>query len=347
MLTFVLVFVGIFLWLQNELNNPPNTAPTKEFFFDVVRNQKPRKIIDTLGREGILRNPELLFWYGRITGDLSKIKAGDYRFTDQMSPKEVLDTLVSGISYAKPITIPEGMDLKQIASIFGSALPPETATIEMERFTALSHDFEFIKSLGIFSIPPPSLEGFLFPDTYLISRHTKAEILIHQMTKKYRSVVTEQHLESAHRMGFSELQYVTLASMVERETGDPRERPLIASVFLNRLQKGMRLQSDPTVIYGMKNYIGNISKKDLLTPSPYNTYTKGGLPIGPIANPGKGALEAVLAPAKSKYIYFVSHNDGTHEFTETYENHLEAVQKFQLNAKAREGHSWRELKQKQ
>jgi len=138
-------------------------------------------------------------------------------------------------------------------------------------------------------------------------------------------------------------QVLILASIVEKETGDKKERPMIAGVFLNRLKLKMRLQSDPTTIYGkFEEYNGNLSKKDLLTPTEYNTYTIPALPIGPICNPGIEAINAVLKPIDHKYLYFVSQNDGTHVFSENYEKHLEAVKRWQLNAKNREGRSWRD-----
>jgi UPF0755 protein len=171
------------------------------------------------------------------------------------------------------------------------------------------------------------------------------EDMIRQMVRKFLSVWTPEVETQAKLLGFNQLQAVTLASMIEKETGAPQERPMISSVFHNRLRKKMRLQSDPTTIYGMwETYAGNIHRSDLLTPTPYNTYTVPGLPLGPIGNPGREALQAALNPSESNYIFFVSHNDGTHEFTSSLQDHNAAVRTFQMDPNARKGKSWRDLK---
>ena len=171
--------------------------------------------------------------------------------------------------------------------------------------------------------------------------------MLRTMVRKFQSVWTPENDALARKLGFTPLQAITLASMIEKETGAPQERPLISSVFHNRLKKRMRLQSDPTTIYGMwETYTGNIHRSDLLVPTPFNTYTLPSLPAGPIANPGRESIQAALNPSESQYFFFVSHNDGTHEFTATLDDHNRAVRKFQLDPKAREGKSWRDLKTK-
>jgi UPF0755 protein len=168
--------------------------------------------------------------------------------------------------------------------------------------------------------------------------------MIRQMVRHFQSIWTEEKETRAKALGFTRHQLITLASMVEKETGAPQERPIISSVFHNRLRKKMKLQSDPTTIYGIwERYDGNIHRADLLSETPYNTYTIPALPIGPIGNPGKEAIEAALHPAQTDYLFFVSHNDGTHEFTRSIEEHNKAVTKFQLDPKARAGKSWRDL----
>ena len=313
-------------------------------FYEVKKSSSPMGIAHDLERLGIITNARMFYWYGRMTGKLNRFKAGDYRFMTNMKPDGVISVIMSGISYGYPITIPEGYTLEQIAMVIDRARPGAK-----QEFLSLCRDFQFISSFvtaGILSAAPPTLEGFLFPETYLMTRKTPLSDLIHQMVRKYRSVMSPDRVQLAQSLGLTEYQLVTLASIVERETGDPSERPLVASVFHNRLKKKMRLQSDPTVVYGLKDYNGNITKKDLLTRHPYNTYVVPGLPVGPISNPGREALLATLSPAKTEYLYFVSHNNGTHEFTSTYGDHQRAVSKFQLDPRAREGHSWRELDQK-
>jgi UPF0755 protein len=171
--------------------------------------------------------------------------------------------------------------------------------------------------------------------------------MLQTMVKKYRTSwaqLKERFRTQIASLGLTEHQIVTLASMIEKETGAPEERPIISSVFFNRLRKKMRLQSDPTTIYGIwESYTGNIHRQDLLNPTPYNTYTVPALPIGPIGNPGMLALEAALNPSRSEYLYFVSKNEGRHSFSRTLQEHNSAVRKFQLDPKAREGKSWRDL----
>ncbi len=167
------------------------------------------------------------------------------------------------------------------------------------------------------------------------------------MNKKYKEVFTQQLIEKSHEIGLTEHEVITLASIVEKETGAVEERKKVASVFFNRLKKGMRLQSDPTTIYGMwETYKGNLSKDDLQKYTPYNTYKVFGIPVGPIASPGKDSIMAVLYPEKTDYFFFVSKNDGTHVFTADYGNHQKAVNKFQKDSKSREGKSWRDLSKK-
>jgi UPF0755 protein len=237
------------------------------------------------------------------------------------------------------VTIREGENMYEIAAdVESKGLAPKA------RLLALCRDARFIASLGLKPPYGPSLEGFLFPDTYFLNRTMAPEDILRQMVHRFQQAWTPQDEERATQLGFNQLQAITLASIIEKETGSPKERPLISSVFNNRLRKKMKLQSDPTTIYGMwERFDGNIHKADLLTPSSYNTYTLPGLPVGPISNPGRDSIEAALNPPPTNYLYFVSHNDGTSEFTATLEEHNRAVRRFQLDPKAREGKSWRDL----
>lgn len=336
------IVAGLYRFTSFWMGAAGSGRPEQFVFYEVRKNQPPLEVLRDLEKEGIISDARLFYWYGRFTGRLSKFKAGDYRFSSHMKPDEVLNVVTSGVSYGFPLTVPEGYTMDQIAALVDRLKPGSAA-----KFSALARDAAFIRSLGLFAGPqPPTLEGFLFPDTYLITRKMPVEDILKQMVRKYRAVFNEAALARAAELGFTEYQIVTLASVVERETGAPEERPMVASVFHNRLKKKMRLQSDPTVIYGIKDYRGNITKKDLLTPHPWNTYTIPALPATPIGNPGKEAIHATLYPTESKFLYFVSHGDGTHEFTETYEKHNAAVKKFQLDRRAREGKSWRDLSKK-
>jgi len=178
------------------------------------------------------------------------------------------------------------------------------------------------------SIPAKSVEGFLLPRTYTIKPGTDAATLIKEMVAQFRSTYVLKYANQAKSLGLPELDVLTLASMIEKEAVVPAERPLIASVFFNRLQKNMPLQSDPTAVYGIRAFAGKISKKDILRETPYNTYNINGLPPGPIGNPGEDSIKAVLSPARTSFLYFVARKDGTHHFSTTLEEHNRAVEKY-------------------
>lgn len=329
-----------FLSFLAEAPQAGGTEP-RVVFYEVKGKESPMTIARELEKEGIVTNARLFYWYGRLTGRTKKIKSGDYRLTAAMRPHEVMAIITSGVSYGMPLTVPEGYNMQQVAEAL-EALKPGSG----ERFLGLCSDREFISSLGIPGALA-TLEGYLFPDTYLVGRKTTEEEIIHSMVKKFKATFTPDFEKRAREIGMTEHQVITLASIIEKETGAKEERPMISSVFHNRLKKHMRLQSDPTVVYGIKNYDGNITRKHLETPTPYNTYTIPALPPGPISNPGALAIRAALYPVESKFLYFVSHNDGTHEFTATYEDHKKAVAHFQLDPHAREGKSWRDLSRRQ
>ena len=256
-----------------------------------------------------------------------------------MTPMEIYATLVSGISVAHPVTVREGENSYEIADDLASK-----KLVTREAFLAATRDPNV---LGPELVAIGSAEGYLFPDTYNFNRTMNAEDMCEQMLKRFLSGWTSDFTARATQLGMTRHQVVTLASIVEKETGNPPDRPVISSVLHNRLVKQMKLQSDPTTIYGMwSRYKGNIHKSDLSDPSPYNTYYVAGLPVGPIGNPGTEAIRAALFPATTRFLFFVSHNDGTTEFSETLEQHNGAVRKFQLDPKAREGKSWRDLNKK-
>ena len=237
------------------------------------------------------------------------------------------------------MTIREGENIYEIADdIAAKGLTTRSHFLEMAK------DSHFIESIGLFRKPfPANLEGYFFPDTYFFNRTLSTEEIIKQMVKHFFIFWGEAQEDRARALHMNQDQIITLASIIEKETGAPEERALISSVFHNRLHKRMKLQSDPTTIYGMwDHYRGKIHKRDLAAHNNYNTYYVNALPAGPIGNPGNDAIHAALYPAESPFLYFVSHNDGTHQFSKTFEEHNHAVQKFQVDPKAREGKSWRD-----
>ena len=275
-----------------------------------------------LQKAGFIQHPQLFRWIARYRGDDRHIRAGEYELGTSMAPREILDALVSGKTVLHKVVIPEGCTIPKIGEILENA-----GLVSQEDFVQAASDASFVKALGL---EGSTFEGYLFPETYYFPKGVAAEEVIRKMVSGFRSVFTPAWAERAQAMGLTVYEVVTLASLVEKETGNPEERPLIAGVFLNRLKRGMRLESDPTVIYGMSNFDGNLTRQDLETPNPYNTYLIKGLPPGPIANPGRASLEAVLYPSKEPYLYFVSKNDGSHHFSRTLDEHNQMVRKYQL-----------------
>lgn len=275
-----------------------------------------------LGKEGIILDPAKFRLYAWIRGYDKRIKAGEYALSSDMSPLDILRTIMSGKVQLYRITIPEGYDLKQIAAVVEKA---NLGTVP--EFLRVATDAELLDRERITG---ESFEGYLFPETYYFPRRVSAEKIIMTMVRRFHTVFTPEWERRAEDLGFSTHEVTTLASIIEKETGAAFERPLISSVFHNRFRKKMRLESDPTVIYGIKNFNGNITRKDLTSPTPYNTYTNRGLPPGPIANPGRASLEAALYPLDTPFLYFVSKGDGTHQFSKNIEDHNLAVRKYQL-----------------
>lgn len=278
----------------------------------------------TLEEKGIIRDWEGFALLAKLRGATKKIKAGEYEFNTSMTPLKVLEKLEKGWVIKHPLTIPEGHNIREIADLLG-----KRGLTTKERFLAKASDKVFLSSIGI---EASTSEGYLFPDTYQFFKGMPEEAMIKAMASRFREVFTKELEMRAKDMGISVKDAIILASIVEKETGRDRERPIIARVFINRIKQGIPLQSDPTVIYGIKDFNGNLTKKDLLTETPYNTYRKRGLPPSPISNPGLDSIRAVLYPADSDYIYFVSKNDGTHHFSKTLGEHNRAVHRYQVAA---------------
>lgn len=294
---------------------------------EIAQGSSVRKIADELAKAGVIGTPKLMEIYARLKGVSGKLAAGAYEFPAGTNMLAVLSKLERGDVKKYPFTVIEGWTIKDIAKalegkpfIANPAVPNE--------FTRLATDKGFIAQLGFGSLQ--SLEGYLFPDTYFVTKPLTAEGLVKRLTARFREVANSIGISAVVKDGMSEAEIVTLASIVEKETGAKDERPVIASVFLNRLKLGMPLQSDPTIIYGLPDFDGNIRREDISNPHAYNTYVHPDLPPGPICNPGKASLDAILRPAETKYLYFVSRNDGRHVFTETLAEHSRAVERYQV-----------------
>jgi UPF0755 protein len=285
-----------------------------------------------LQKNKLISSARLFHRYSQYKGVLNKFKTGHYIIKHNSNLLSVYNTFINEKSLVTFFTVPEGKNMYEIAQML-----EENSITKASDFLTLAKDKNFLAELGI---KADTVEGHLYPESYDFSPNLDAKVVMKIMVKQFNKKISQIDY-SGTRLSPSEV--LTLASMVEKETGDKKERPIIAGVFFNRLKLKMRLQSDPTTVYGIfEKYQGNITKKDLLTPGPYNTYTLPGLPMGPISNPGIESFNAVLKPALHNYLFFVSQNDGTHIFSENYAAHTEAVNKWQKNAKNREGRSWRD-----
>ncbi|MFC1494656.1 endolytic transglycosylase MltG [Thermodesulfobacteriota bacterium] len=320
---FFIVVAGIIAGTGLYLTRPA-TDKGKDQVVTVKEGMALKEISNVLEQRGLIRNKLVFMAWARLMGYSRKVKAGEYRLNPSMAPIRIMEVLTRGVILTYTVTIPEGFSIKQIADVFS-----EQGLAPRYEFIAYALKSDSPSKHGIES---PSLEGYLYPDTYIFARGLSVPTIINVMVGRFKEVITPLN-DMITRSGMSLNELVTLASIIEKETGKAEERPLIASVFLNRLRKRMRLESDPTVIYGIKDFSGNLKKKDLSTHTPYNTYLIRALPPGPIASPGLASLTAVLNPDDTDFLYFVSKNDGSHHFSKTLEEHNRAVYKYQKKRK--------------
>jgi len=299
----------------------PAAAVAEPQILTVPRGASLQAITRQLAAAGLIRNARAVELLARYRGIEGKLRAGEYRLSAAAPPGAILDTLARGDVVTYELVVPEGYTAAMIADRIAAA-----GLGDGDAFLAWVRDPQSATALGV---PGDGLEGYLYPETYHLPHGLSARQLAAVLVKQFLTVWHELE-PSARDHSLSMHEIVTLASIVEKETAVAEERPLIAAVFLNRLARGMRLETDPAVIYGIPGFDGNLRRRDLENPdNPFNTYRIAGLPPGPIANPGRGAFAAVLSPAETDYLYFVSRNDGTHKFSRTYREHLLAVNEFQ------------------
>jgi UPF0755 protein len=316
---------GAAAWVYVGARQPYQGYRAPEQFVEIPTGIGTRAIGARLVAAGIVRDQVTFRFALWRSGRATRLKAGEYRFTEPETPAGVIDKIARGEVFVIPLSIPEGLTIREMSKIFEAKGFGAAST-----FVDAAHDRTLVRALDP---QVHDLEGYLFPDTYPLSRHTDATRLVRLMTEAFEGALSPETRAAARARGLSIHQVVTLASIVEKETANPPERPLIASVYENRLRIGMALQCDPTVIYALeqaRRYDGNLHRADLSFDSPYNTYRYPGLPPGPIAAPGRASLDAVVHPADSDYLYFVSRNDGSHEFAATLAEHNRNVQKYQV-----------------
>jgi UPF0755 protein len=302
----------------------PFQAFQGEQFVEIPAGAGSRAIARRLVDAGVVTDTWTFRAAVRWSGRGQALQAGEYRFEGAASPFDVVERLARGDVYTVAITFPEGLTIDEMADVFAAR---ELGTAQSFREAAKD-----VSAIAALDPAARDLEGYLFPETYPVSRTVDAAALVSAMVERFKMVYGE--LTKDRQAGtLSTRELVTLASLVEKETARAEERPVVAAVYRNRLAIGMGMQADPTVIYALRKrgkYDGNIRRVDLAIDSPYNTYRYRGLPPGPIAAPGRAALEAALAPADAKFLYFVSRNDGSHVFAETLRQHNANVQRFQV-----------------
>lgn len=305
--------------------NPTSPQKTGELAIEIIQGSSLRTIASLLEKAHAIRGKWRFKLLAKLLHLEHSLKYGEYRLKFPQTPLSVLQELASGNVTVYFVTFPEGSTMFDVAQHIEKAGLCSAAAI-LEK----AADREFAATLGI---DGESLEGYLFPETYKFNRGSSPTVILRRMVEQFNKVITGDMEQQARAMGLNRKEFVTLASLVEKETGREEERAVIAAVFLNRLQNGMRLDCDPTVIYGLKlensSFKERLNKNHLKKESPYNTYLNSGLPPGPICNPGLNSIRAVLNPAHVNYFYFVSKNDGTHQFSETLAEHNRAVNAYQ------------------
>jgi UPF0755 protein len=308
--------VAVTVWTLGR-PGPPRLSPVTVV---VEEGERFAEIAADLRRQGVLEYPLPLVVWARLSGQDRNVHWGEYLITTPLSPLELLARVTGPPDPLHAVTVPEGLTVREVVRLF-----VEAGFGAEESFTCLLEDARF---LGAEELPVTGAEGYLFPDTYAFPLAMPQERILRTLLQRFRDVTGPEFVRGAARVGLTVHQAVTLASLIEEETGEPEERRLVAAVFLNRLRRGMPLQSDPTVLYGRIDGNRRLTRADLRRATPYNTYTIAGLPPAPIANPGRAALEAAVDPASVDYLYFVSRGDGTHEFTATLTAHNAAVDRY-------------------
>lgn len=316
---FILAAAGFGIYFMN-----PADRTGEEQVVIVSEGMSLNQVAVKLERLGIIRSSDVFRILARVRGYSRMIKAGEYSLGPAMEPGKILEILTRGVVLTHSVTLPEGLSIYQIADILS-----ERGLTDREKFLSIAESGDYIKTYGI---DAPSLEGYLYPDTYRFARGLPAETVVRTMVNRFMDAI-EPLRDSISSSGMRLEDIIILASIVEKETGMAYERPLVAGVFHNRIRKGMRLDSDPTVIYGIEGFTGRLTRRDLTTYTPYNTYMIRSLPPGPIANPGFESIKAVLEPAETDYLFFVSRNDGSHHFSRTLSEHNRAVNKYQRSPK--------------
>jgi UPF0755 protein len=318
------VFAGIVTYgvLKNYFLLPAQPTMTSNIIFEISQGKGLSHIAIELKEKGVIKSILALKILARITSENLTIQAGEYELSGSMTPNQILRKLLTGDTKKRHVVFKEGATLWDMATAL-----EEAGVAKKEDFITAATDPLELKRLGVNA---PSFEGYLFPNTYELSRPVNIPKLIVAMLQDAETKWPEAYTQQVEILGMDRHQVLTLASMIQKEAGDVSEMPKISSVFHNRLKQGMKLQCDSTVIYGIKDFNGNLTKVDLETDTPYNTYTRYDLPVGPIGNPGEEAIRAALFPEATNHLYFVANGKGKHIFSDNLKDHNAAVQEYQV-----------------
>jgi UPF0755 protein len=308
---FVLAFIHTCSFLTTPI------TPPKPVQVDILPGQGAWEISKILQKTGVIAHAGTFITIAVLTGKAKHMQAGAYVFEGNHVPLDIMDILFRGKTLRYRITIPEGYTIYQIGEVVS-----KTGLLPKNHFVTSARSKQ---TTDFFAVQAPSMEGFLFPDTYYLTPHMTPLEIMAKMIERFRGVYTPAMEQRSKALGMSKFDVITFASLIEKEAYAASEKPMISSVFHNRMILGMRLQSDPTAVYGIDGFMGKVGPDDLLRESPYNTYRHGGLPPGPICNPGLDSIKAALWPAKTDYLYFVSKGDGTHVFSHTLQEHNRAI----------------------
>jgi UPF0755 protein len=318
-----LLAAGWVLSVRTSWDRPaaPFGAQAPEVVLEVPAGATLRATARQLAAAGVVASARRFEWLGRATGLAGRVQPGEYALSAALTPRQVLDRLVRGEVVLHPVTLPEGLTVKESLERFAAAGFGTVAAYEALLADPAVQAEYGVETAGV-KVP---FEGYLFPDTYRFAKGTPPDQVLAAVMRRLDAAFGPDRRRRMAALGWTRHQVLTMASLIEKETGRPEERPRVSAVFHNRLELAMRLQSDPTVIYAMPDFDGDIRAADLRRDDPYNTYRHGGLPPGPIANPGDAAIEAALYPSDDPALYFVARGDGTHVFSDTVEAHNRAV----------------------
>lgn len=321
----VMAFLLIGVFFARYAGFPVNDSPIMRII-DIPKGAGFFRITEILNDAGLVKNRPFFWALALGKGATKSIRAGEYEFTGSMSPAEIIEKLVRGEIKSYTVTLLEDITANEMARILAAV-----KLINEKEFITLTTDKPFLTSLGI---EADSIEGYLFPETYQFNRSMTTKEVIRIIVRQFWKEITPEMRERAEKMGLTLNEWVTLASMIGKESGNREEKTIISAVFHNRLARRMKLQSDPTAVYHLElegTPVKSIRRRHLSADTPYNTYRISGLPPGPIANPGIDSLRAALYPDRVGYLYFVATNDGLHHFSTNLDAHNKAVAKYQIN----------------